>query len=104
MTTKVEENEFEAIREELAKLRTDLASLADDLRGLAATTASTAKRAAQAKGEELREQIDKELDALLKRGGKTINDAKVQIEERPLTAVLIALFVGFVIARLLDRR
>jgi ElaB/YqjD/DUF883 family membrane-anchored ribosome-binding protein len=103
MATRTEESEFEALREELARVRTDIAGLADDLRNLAATTASTAKRTAQAKGEELREQIDNELDALLKRGGKTINDAKVQIEERPLTAVLIALFVGFVIARLLGR-
>jgi len=103
MAIKTEENEFEAIREELAKVRTDIAGLVDDLRNLAATTASTAKRTAQARGEDLREQIDKEFEELLKRGGKTINDAQARIEQRPLTAVLIALFVGFVIGRIFDR-
>jgi ElaB/YqjD/DUF883 family membrane-anchored ribosome-binding protein len=103
MATRTDESDFEAMREELARVRADIAGLTDDLRSLAATTAGAAKRTAQAKGEKIREQIDSEIDELLKRGGKTIDEAKARIEERPLTAVLIALFVGFVIGRLLDR-
>lgn len=101
---KGEDSDFDAMREELAKLRADVAGFADHLRSFSTAAAGAARRATQEKGEELREDIDGTIDDLLKQGNETLKDTKARIEERPLTAVLIALLVGFVLARLLDRR
>jgi ElaB/YqjD/DUF883 family membrane-anchored ribosome-binding protein len=97
-------DEARVLREELAKVRADIAALAKDLRDLGVAAAGTAQRAAEAEGERLKTGIDDTLDELRRRGEKTLHDAKATVEERPLFAVLVALMVGFVLGRMLDRR
>jgi ElaB/YqjD/DUF883 family membrane-anchored ribosome-binding protein len=97
-------DEVRALREELAKVRADIAALAKDLRDLGLVAAGTAQRAAEAEGERLKTNIDDTLEELRRRGEKTLHDAKASVEERPIFAVLVALVVGFVLGRMLDRR
>jgi ElaB/YqjD/DUF883 family membrane-anchored ribosome-binding protein len=92
------------LRQELEKLKADFAALAQDLQSLARTAAGTARRAAAAEGGRLGAEIDETLRDLRQRGDKALEDAKEAVQERPLAALLMALLVGFVLARLLDRR
>jgi ElaB/YqjD/DUF883 family membrane-anchored ribosome-binding protein len=97
-------DEVRILREELAKVRADIAALAKDLRDLGLAAAGTAQHAAEAEGERLKTGIDETLAELRQRGEKTLQDAKASVEERPLFAVLVALAVGFILGRVLDRR
>src|SRR5215475_8092065 len=92
------------LREDLAKLKADIGGLAKDLKDFGSAAAGAAGRAAREKGERLRGEIDETIDDLSERGEQTLRDARAKIEERPLAAVLIALLVGLVLGRLLDRR
>jgi ElaB/YqjD/DUF883 family membrane-anchored ribosome-binding protein len=92
------------LRDELARLRADVAALARDLRSLELAAAGMAQRAAEAKGERVRTDIDEAISDLRRQGEETLRGAKASIEERPLFAVLIALGLGFILGRVLDRR
>ena len=92
------------LHEDIEKLKADIASLAKDLKDLGTTAAGAAKRAARDKGERLREGFDETIEDLTERGEDVLRGAREKIEERPLAAVLIALLVGLVLGRLLDRR
>jgi ElaB/YqjD/DUF883 family membrane-anchored ribosome-binding protein len=92
------------LRDELAKLRADVATLVKDLRSLGLAAADTAQRAAETGGDRLRTDIDETISELRRRGEKTLQGAKATVEERPLFALLIALVVGFILGRVVDRR
>jgi len=92
------------LHDELVKLRADIATLAKDLRSLGLAAAGTAQHAAEAGGERLRTDIDEAISELRQRGEKTLQDAKASVEERPLFTLLIALVVGFILGRVVDRR
>ena len=104
MATRTTEEEVGDLREDIAKLKADIASLAKDLKDLGTAAAGAAKRTAHDKGERLREGLDEALEDLAERGEHAVRDARAKVEERPLAAVLIALLVGLVLGRLLDRR
>jgi len=104
MATRTAEEELATLREDLAKLKADIGGLAKDLKDFGTAAAGAAGRAAREKGERLRGEIDETIEDLAERGEQTLRDARAKIEERPLAAVLIALLVGLVLGRLLDRR
>ncbi len=66
--------------------------------------AGTAQHAAETGGERLRTDINEAISELRRRGEKTLQDAKANVKERPLFALLIALVVGFILGRVVDRR
>jgi ElaB/YqjD/DUF883 family membrane-anchored ribosome-binding protein len=104
MAADEDRDDVRVLRDELAKLRADIATLAKDLRSLGLAAAGTAQRAAETEGERVRTDIDEALSALRRRGEEALRDAKASVEERPLFAVLIALALGFILGRVLDRR
>jgi ElaB/YqjD/DUF883 family membrane-anchored ribosome-binding protein len=104
MATDEDQDEVRVLRDELAKVRADIAALAKDLRSLGSTAAGTAQRAAETEGERVRTGIDEAISDLRRQGEETLRGAKASIEERPLFAVLIALALGFILGRVLDRR
>ncbi len=88
------------VDEEVARLRQDMDQLRNDIRGLS----ESFRELGVAKGREAMERarrtgasLKNEADALKAR-------ADHEIEEHPLTSVLISFGVGFLIGILLDRR
>ena len=104
MAAEEKRDDVGAMRDELAKLRTDIATLARDLRSLGLAAADSAQRAAETGGERVRTGMDEAVSELRRQGEETLRGAKASIEERPLFAVLIALALGFILGRVLDRR
>jgi ElaB/YqjD/DUF883 family membrane-anchored ribosome-binding protein len=104
MATDETKDELGALRDDIAKVKADILTLAEDLRRLGLAAAGTARRSAEAEGERLRTDVDEVIAELRRQGERTLQDAKASVEERPLLAVLIALAVGFVLGRILDRR
>jgi ElaB/YqjD/DUF883 family membrane-anchored ribosome-binding protein len=98
------QDDVTALKEDLAKLREDVAKLGADLRGLAGSGSTMAGRAAAAEGAKLREEVEETVRSLLGRGGKVVEDATAQIEQRPLLSVLLAFAIGFILGRILERR
>jgi ElaB/YqjD/DUF883 family membrane-anchored ribosome-binding protein len=93
-----------ALHDEVARLRADIAALGRDLRNLGAAAAGTATHAAESGSERLKADMDEAMSTLRRRGEEALRDAKASVEERPLFAALVALAVGFVLGRILDRR
>lgn len=98
------QDDIAALKDDLATLREDISKLTADLRGLAGSAAGTARRAASEEGARLREEVEDALRSALGRGGKVVEDASAQIEQRPLLSVLVAFAIGFILGRILDRR
>jgi len=96
MTTHDVGSEFDTVKEDLAKLRSDIASLSNALKGV--TSDSVHEQIAS-----IRSRIDGLTDEARTHSRDTLDDFANRIEERPVTSVLIALGVGFLIGRLLDR-
>lgn len=97
-------DDLDALREEMAKLKADIAALVKDLQGLGLASAGAARRAAETEGERLGANIEEAVAELKRRGEQTLRDAKSVVTEQPILSMLIALIVGFVLGRLLDRR
>lgn len=93
-----------ALKADFAQLREDVAKLTDDLNKAAASGADTARRRAGEESAKLREEVDAAVDQVLDRGSQTLRDAAAEISKRPLTSALVALVIGFLLGRLLDRR
>ncbi len=104
MASDEDQDEARVLRDELAKVRADIAALAKDLRGLGLAAAGTAQRAAETEGERVRTNMDEAISDFRRQGEETLRGAKASIEERPLFAVLIALALGFILGRVLERR
>jgi ElaB/YqjD/DUF883 family membrane-anchored ribosome-binding protein len=104
MAADEKQDDVRVLHDEVARLRADIAALAKDLRSLGMAAAGTAERAAETGSERLRADIDEAISALRRHGEATLRDTKASVEERPLFAVFIALAVGFILGRVLDRR
>lgn len=89
-------NEFDSVRDDLTKLSADIASLAQAIKDGAGDTAREQLALA-------RERFDRLTEDAREHGQDTIDSLVEQIEERPLTSVLIAFGVGVILGRLLDR-
>jgi ElaB/YqjD/DUF883 family membrane-anchored ribosome-binding protein len=97
-------DDLDALREEMARLKADIASLVKDLRSFGLASAGAARRAAETEGERLGADIEEAAAELRRRGEKTLQDAKSVMTEQPILSVLVALIIGIVLGRLLDRR
>lgn len=98
-------------RAEIDQLKSDLRVLREDLSKLGKDALSATKKSASTAGDAAREEARKRLgqlgdawDTTKDRGVAARHDVERCIEEHPLTSVMIALGVGFVIGKLLDRR
>lgn len=114
------------LRKELNALKKDLAALRGDVTTLSETSASTAREGIQAIMDaakeataQAREKITQEAEHLADKvrqgaqdvaqkakqtGTAALEEVEQQVRERPLTSVLTALGVGFVVGMLVTRR
>jgi ElaB/YqjD/DUF883 family membrane-anchored ribosome-binding protein len=90
------ESEFGTVKDDLVKLRADIANLSAALKELTSETVHE-------QVDSLKGRIDHLTSDAKLRGRQTLDDLADQIEERPVSSVLIAFGVGILIGRLLDR-
>jgi len=96
MTIHNVEEEFGTVKDDLAKLRGDIASLSHALKDVTSDTVHEQIAA-------IRNRIDNMTDDAKSQGRQRLDNLTDQIEEKPLTSVLIALGVGVLIGRLFAR-
>ena len=94
----------DAVRDDLNALRSDIASLAATVKELMVGKAREASSAAGENLDELRDRVEQMAEQLRDRGRAASEKLQRQVEERPLTSLLVAFAAGLVISRLLDRR
>ena len=86
-------DDIDAIREDIAALKADLAAAVETMRANSASTVSG-----------LAQQISDEASALYRevadRGTKATEALENKVEEQPLTSVLLAFGLGFIISRI----
>lgn len=87
------DEEVAKLRKDMEQIRSDLGSLADTLKTVGVEQGRAAANRARRAGGNLR----KEAEAWRARADK-------EIEENPLTSVLMSFGIGFLIGMLLDRR
>ncbi len=87
------EEEFEKLRGDVQQLREDINVLLADFRELGARQGSEAFEHARQTGE-----------SVLREARAVYDRADKQVRKDPLTSVLSAFAIGFVVGRLLDRR
>ena len=86
-------NDLEAIREDLAALKRDLAAAVETMRGQASGSVAG-----------LAQEISDQASALYRevtdRGSKATQALGSKVEEQPLTSVLLAFAVGYIVSRI----
>ena len=86
-------DDIEALREDIAALKADLAAAVETMRSNSASTVSG-----------LAQQISDEASALYRevtdRGTKATQALESKVEEQPLTSVLLAFAVGYIVSRI----
>jgi ElaB/YqjD/DUF883 family membrane-anchored ribosome-binding protein len=96
MTSSNVESEYATLKEDLAKLRADVAALSAAVR-------TTASDTVQEQVDVIRDRINHLARDAREEGQQRLDDLAGQIEERPLTSVLLAFGVGLLIGKLFDR-
>ncbi len=103
MNAKATDSDLAAMRDDLAALKTDVTNLLSHLKDSAASSAQSAANGAQG----LLGQVDERARELYRSASsesdKAVRAAGQKIEEQPVTAVLIALGIGYIGGRLLSR-
>lgn len=90
------DRQMDDIRRDIASLRADLVSLVESIREQGAARGRASYRAARDKVQHGAEQIQERLEEAHDSLGR-------QVEARPLTSILTAFGIGFVIGLVLDR-
>lgn len=96
--------EMQSLRADLAKLREDLAGIAGALKDAGHEKAQGARESLADLLSSVREELRGALGQARDAGKKSVETVGHEIEQRPLTSLLTAFGVGFVLAKLLDRR
>lgn len=94
--TKNAETDINALRADLAALKDDMASLVANMTSTAASTAHSAAGQIEQKAREAYRTAAAE-------GDRTAKLVSQKVEEQPITALLIALGIGYVSGRMLSR-
>lgn len=98
------EGEFDRLKSDIHTLREDLARLGKDVLTATRSASGAAGESARAEARKRLEQLSSAWDEAGARGRAVKHDVEQRIEEHPLAAVMIALGVGVLIGKLLDRR
>lgn len=85
-------NDIQELKAELASLRSDMADIGDTLAKLARSTANEGREKVRDAAKYSRNQAEQTLGAFEK-----------EVEERPMTSLAVALGMGFVLGKLIDR-
>jgi ElaB/YqjD/DUF883 family membrane-anchored ribosome-binding protein len=99
-----ERAEIDQLKSDLKTLREDFTKLGKDAVSATRHTAGSASEAAKAEARKRLDQLGDAWDSTKEQGAAAKHDVERRIEEHPLASVMIALGVGFVIGKLIDRR
>lgn len=94
--------ELDALKEDIEKLREDMVNLTNAVKGAASDNMSDVKQEAEERIYQAWSEIEQRLEELLNEGKATFNKAEYKVGEHPLSSVLTAFGVGFVIAKMMD--
>lgn len=97
-------SDVEALREDLEALRSDIGSLAATVKDIMGGAVRGAGDAAEENIEEIRQRLERLAETARLRGRAASETIQRQVEERPITSLLVAFALGLVISRLFDRR
>jgi len=95
--------DFDAVSEQLEVLKRDVAALVDTLGSLVGNTAREGRATVERKADEYIRKGRQQADAAVSQARALEEELEAQIGRNPLTAVLIALGLGFLIG-LMSRR
>lgn len=96
------QEELETLKADVAKLRSDVGDLLDILKSLGAEKVNNAKDALDDELEKRRQEIRDALAGARARGERTAHAVEGEIAEHPLSSIMAAFGIGFLIAKLLD--
>ncbi len=99
-----EDRERRTLEESLNRLREDVAGLKSSIAGLGKRGAADARAAADAKLDELHDELERLAGDLHRRGEDTLAGVEQRVRDHPIASLLAALGLGIVVGRILDRR
>ncbi|NGX15343.1 DUF883 family protein [Wenzhouxiangella sp. XN24] len=85
-------NELQELKSELASLKSDMADIGETLAKLARSSANEGRERVKEAASHSRDQARQTLGAFEK-----------EVEERPMTSLAVALGMGFILGKLIDR-
>ncbi len=94
------QKEFDALKKDLGALRGDLASLVDQ----GGDVAAEARRKLEEEVRDLKSRIGEGAAAVKEKGVEMVGAVEDSISDRPLTSVLTAAGVGFLVGWLLGKK
>lgn len=94
------QKEFDALKKDLTALRGDLAALVDQ----GGDVAGAAKRKLEEEVRDLKARLGESAAAVKEKGSEVVGAVEERISDKPLTSVLTAAGVGFVIGWLLGKK
>ena len=94
--------EMETLKADVAKLRSDVGDLLDVLKALGAEKVGDAKATLDEQLERRREELRDALMGAKARGERAQQAVEGEIADHPLSSVMAAFGMGFLIAKLLD--
>ena len=101
MEAKTENDEIDALKEDIARLRDDIAKLAASVLGAASDTLDDARAKVDSKGQEARDEFMGKVDEGLDHGRQFLDDIDTRVTRHPVGSVLIAFGIGLLIAKIL---
>lgn len=100
MVDKNVQDELQTLKDDVAKLRADVSELVGLLKDLGAEKIDEARGTVEEQLQARREKLRESVDRAKARGKKAADDIEEQITEHPLSSLLAAFGLGFIIAKL----
>jgi len=95
--------ELENLKADLKKLQADMAELAGSVKTAASEKAATAKDQVNDEAQHALKELQNRLNDLMGQGRETLDQAGEQIGQHPVSSLVGAFGLGFILAMLLER-
>jgi ElaB/YqjD/DUF883 family membrane-anchored ribosome-binding protein len=96
--------ELELLKSEMSKIRADFAGVAAALKGAGAAEAASLKESTGEFAASVKEQLRHALEEAKAKGKKSVEVVEHQVGEHPFITILAAFGIGFLVAKVLDRK
>jgi ElaB/YqjD/DUF883 family membrane-anchored ribosome-binding protein len=104
MAEKELQAELDHLRAEMAKLRADFAGVSEALKSAGKAEAASIKESASEFAETAEAEVKRLLGIIRDKSKKSVEVVEHQVGEHPFVALLAAFGIGFLIAKLTDRK
>jgi ElaB/YqjD/DUF883 family membrane-anchored ribosome-binding protein len=101
--TAATDKELKELREEFASLKSDVSEIGKSLSKMAKDTASESRHKIRDAAEEGRERLSNAAQRSGQQVRRGWDSFENEIEDRPMTSLAVALGLGFILGKLLDR-